>query len=89
MNLRRTEQTKQILSRGTPLELLPFLLDQFRSDLVRIRPVRSEVHHPWTFVPLKYPGSETGRGPLKRFHHKELSLRKPAKRSKTIQDNRQ
>jgi len=49
---RRTEQTQEILLRGTILQLLPLLLNQPRSYFVRTLPVLPNVHHPRTLVPL-------------------------------------
>jgi len=61
---RRTEQTQEILLRGTILRLLPLFLNQLRSDFVCILPILPDLHHLRVFVPLKHPGSETFWGPL-------------------------
>ena len=73
-NTRRTEQTQEILSGDTILQLLPLILDQLSGNFVCIGPVLSNVHHPGTFILLKKPGEETLRGPLQGVHHEYSSL---------------
>ena len=68
-DIRRTEQTEDIPSGGTILQLLPLLPDQLRRDFVRIFPILPGVYHSRTLVPLKHPGSEAPWGPPEGIHH--------------------
>ena len=59
----RTEQTEEIPSRGTVLQLLSLLLDQLPRDFVRICPILPKFHHPRTLVSLGNPCGEALWGP--------------------------
>jgi len=80
----RTEQTKEIPSRGTILQLSPLLLDQLRSDSVSVFPILPEVDHPRTLVPLRQPCSETLWGPPEGIRHEYTLLGRYTKCSETM-----
>jgi len=76
----RTEQTEEVPSRGTILQLLPLLLDQLRRDLVRKFPILPEVDHPRTLVSFKHPCGGTLWGPPEGIHYEYTFLGRYAKR---------
>ena len=68
---KRTQQTHEILSRGSGLQLFPLRIDQYSGDAMGLVPVLPELDLSRGLTPFKIPGEDAAREPLHGILEKE------------------